>query len=322
MSLGHVHTAAQLIRQFNACKTPKAALKVVEERGLTAEQVAQYLYDAKDIVSVELLGECLGNRLDFWREISRKFPETFDCFAGMPMVKALRTYLWRLKLPGESILIERILEGFAAAYFKHNPEPIPQATDATPSAQGYYVKQPKNTNDRQPFCAHCGNLGKDDPVLRGLRVCKGCDTITFCRQCCKVAHKLGHAVGGTYGYGRACIAARTAAGTLGEDSPITFSEYRYGRSGTERAEYIRPQYRHWPKVSPFMSADAVMVLCYSVIMLTTNLHNRNIKAAEKMTKQQFLWQNRKIGQNFPGDYLGAIYDDIYDSEFKVLGMHG
>ena len=50
-------------------------------------------------------------------------------------------YLWRLRLPGESILIERILTGFAAAFFAANPRPQPQGTSAATWAQGHYVSQ-------------------------------------------------------------------------------------------------------------------------------------------------------------------------------------
>ena len=35
-------------------------------------------------------------------------------------------------------------------------------------------------------------------------------------------------------------------------------------------------------MSPFLSVDAVFVLCYSIIMLATNLHNVNIKAKDRM----------------------------------------
>ena len=60
-----------------------------------------------------------------------------------------------------------------------------------------------------------------------------------------------------------------------------------------------------------------MVLAYSIIMLTTNLHNANVK--DKMTLAQFISQNRQIngGGNFPGDYLAGAYDDIRAEELKV-----
>ena len=39
-------------------------------------------------------------------------------------------------------------------------------------------------------------------------------------------------------------------------------------------------------------------------------------------KHQFLRQNRDVndGENFPGDYLSAIFDDIQAKELRVLGM--
>ena len=61
-----------------------------------------------------------------------------------------------------------------------------------------------------------------------------------------------------------------------------------------------------------------MVLCYAIIMLTTNLHNPKVK--DKMQLHQFLQQNVDIndGDNYPGDYLASIYADIEREELKVM----
>jgi brefeldin A-resistance guanine nucleotide exchange factor 1 len=47
-------------------------------------------------------------------------------------------------------------------------------------------------------------------------------------------------------------------------------------------------------------------------MLTTNLHNPNVKPKDRMTKQQFLRTNCGInaGGNLPGDFIAATYDAI------------
>jgi len=67
-----------------------------------------------------------------------------------------------------------------------------------------------------------------------------------------------------------------------------------------------------------MSEDAVMVLSYAIIMLTTNLHNPKVK--QKMTVGEFISQNRGVnaGGNFPGDYLAAIYRDVRERELSVV----
>ncbi|XP_055508524.1 brefeldin A-inhibited guanine nucleotide-exchange protein 2-like isoform X2 [Leucoraja erinacea] len=60
----------------------------------------------------------------------------------------------------------------------------------------------------------------------------------------------------------------------------------------------------------FTSADTAYVLAYSIIMLTTDLHSRQIK--NKMTKEQYIKMNRGIhdSKDLPGDYLSSIYDEI------------
>ena len=62
----------------------------------------------------------------------------------------------------------------------------------------------------------------------------------------------------------------------------------------------------------------VQVLCYAIIMLTTNLHNPKLKA--KTVVHEFLQQNVGVndGDNYPGDYLAAIYADIQAEELKVM----
>ena len=62
----------------------------------------------------------------------------------------------------------------------------------------------------------------------------------------------------------------------------------------------------------------VQVLCYAIIMLTTNLHNPKVKA--KMAVHEFLQQNVGVndGDNYPGDYLADIYADIHAKELKVM----
>lgn len=67
-----------------------------------------------------------------------------------------------------------------------------------------------------------------------------------------------------------------------------------------------------------MHAIHMQVLCYAIIMLTTNLHSPTVKA--KMVVHEFLQQNVGVndGDNYPGDYLAAIYTDIQAEELKVM----
>ena len=65
-----------------------------------------------------------------------------------------------------------------------------------------------------------------------------------------------------------------------------------------------------PKV--FSKPDVAFILSYSIIMLNTDAHNPNIKPEKKMTKSDFVSNNRGIddGQNVPKELLGRIYDSI------------
>ncbi|XP_072259359.1 brefeldin A-inhibited guanine nucleotide-exchange protein 2 isoform X2 [Pyxicephalus adspersus] len=67
----------------------------------------------------------------------------------------------------------------------------------------------------------------------------------------------------------------------------------------------------------FASADTAYVLAYSIIMLTTDLHNPQVK--NKMTKEQYIKMNCGINdsKDLPEEYLSAIYDEI---EGKKIAM--
>ncbi len=67
----------------------------------------------------------------------------------------------------------------------------------------------------------------------------------------------------------------------------------------------------------FASADAAYVLAFSVIMLTTDLHSKNVK--KKMTKEQYIKMNRGINESrdLPEEFLSKIYDEIENEEIKL-----
>jgi hypothetical protein len=119
------------------------------------------------------------------------------------------------------------------------------------------------------------------------------------------------------GYGRACVAARSAAGSLGYNQQITSQRSLSGRGPIE-ISCISERSLNWAPVSPFRNEDSVMVLAYAIIMLTTNLHSAHVK--EKMKKHEFIKQNNEVngGGNFPGDFLSQVYEDIKREELKVM----
>lgn len=69
----------------------------------------------------------------------------------------------------------------------------------------------------------------------------------------------------------------------------------------------------------FANADTAYVLAYSVIMLNTELHSDKLKGRPRMTKQEFIKNNRGINDNkdLPDEYLGKIYDEILNNEIVL-----
>jgi brefeldin A-inhibited guanine nucleotide-exchange protein len=67
----------------------------------------------------------------------------------------------------------------------------------------------------------------------------------------------------------------------------------------------------------FANADTAYVLAYSVIMLNTDLHSS--KVAQRMTKEDFIKNNRGINDNanLPDEYLIGIYEEIASDEIVL-----
>lgn len=72
-----------------------------------------------------------------------------------------------------------------------------------------------------------------------------------------------------------------------------------------------------PSNTVFASADAAYVLAYSIILLTTDLHNSQVK--RKITKEQYTTMNKGINdsRDLPQEYLESIYDEISQNEIKM-----
>lgn len=60
----------------------------------------------------------------------------------------------------------------------------------------------------------------------------------------------------------------------------------------------------------FASADMAFILAFSTIMLQTNLHNPAIREDKRMTKEQFIKQNKGISQD--GELSDELLIEIYD----------
>lgn len=64
--------------------------------------------------------------------------------------------------------------------------------------------------------------------------------------------------------------------------------------------------------------DNCYILCYSIIMMNTCLHNINVR--DKPSVEQFISMNRNIGEggNFPDELLRVIYESIKSEPLKLI----
>ncbi|MCJ1309545.1 guanine nucleotide exchange protein for ADP-robosylation factor [Agyrium rufum] len=69
----------------------------------------------------------------------------------------------------------------------------------------------------------------------------------------------------------------------------------------------------------FANADTAYVLAYSVIMLNTDQHSDKLKGQRRMTKEDFIKNNRGINDDadLPDDYLVGIYEEIAHHEIVL-----
>merc|ERR1711991_68009 len=82
---------------------------------------------------------------------------------------------------------------------------------------------------------------------------------------------------------------------------------------------------HHENPDMFSHEDTAYLLAFSIIMLQTDAHNPAIKPEKKMTKHQFLVNNRKIdqGRDLPETMLSEIYDNIITTPIKMeTGVNG
>lgn len=152
--LSELAHAEGFTQRFNSCGSPKEALAQFSH--LPVATVARALYDGSP--NPLLLGAVLGHHAPYCQSLAQEYPLLFAAFRGMGVVPALRAFLWCFRLPGARAQIERVLAGFANAFFHHNQPPAGAGDAATgsgvvdPTAVGYYVSQPAGESIH-PACA-------------------------------------------------------------------------------------------------------------------------------------------------------------------------
>jgi len=83
--------------------------------------------------------------------------------------------------------------------------------------------------------------------------------------------------------------------------------------------FAQKLFRDLGQNNPFATGDAAFILSFSTIMLNTDLHNPNLPDAKRMTKDQFINNNRNIndGESLPREYLENLYDCIKETQIKL-----
>ena len=112
---------------------PKKGIKFFQEKGMLADpldpaEVSRFLRNERTLDKIQI-GEMIAGR-DF-PEVRPAYVKTFD-FSEMQVDEALRSFLCCFRLPGESILIERIMEAFANEWYEtFKGDKVPKSADAT-----------------------------------------------------------------------------------------------------------------------------------------------------------------------------------------------
>lgn len=121
----------QLARDFN--KKPKDAITKIKsactEKGIqdVEREIAKFLKAEAKNLNLKFVGDYISDAQN--SKVLEEFSNLID-LSGKSFVEALRFYLEQFKLPGESQQIDRIVEKFAEAYIKGNPEAAISSKDA------------------------------------------------------------------------------------------------------------------------------------------------------------------------------------------------
>jgi Sec7 domain/Ankyrin repeat len=115
----------KVVARFNN-KPTAAVQELLSSRAFTEScpaDVARFLHNCADLNKTRI-GELLGEPGSPHDAVLAAFVDYMD-FGGLDFVHALRQFLSKFRLPGESQKIDRIMECFAHRYCVHNPNTFP-----------------------------------------------------------------------------------------------------------------------------------------------------------------------------------------------------
>lgn len=101
---------------------PKKGLEFLIEKNLInnePEDIAQFFHSYHDSLDKTLIGDCLGNEDNYYKQIMYSYIDQID-FTNMNFLAALRKFLEGFRLPGEAQKIDRLMEKFASRFCECN----------------------------------------------------------------------------------------------------------------------------------------------------------------------------------------------------------
>ncbi|CAF5022892.1 unnamed protein product, partial [Rotaria sp. Silwood1] len=102
----------------------KKGLSYLYEKNLLnnePEDIAQFFHSYQDILDKTIIGDCLGNEDNHFKQIMYAYVDQLD-FTNMEFLAALRKFLSGFRLPGEAQKIDRLMEKFAARFCECNSQ--------------------------------------------------------------------------------------------------------------------------------------------------------------------------------------------------------
>jgi hypothetical protein len=283
------------ILKFNT--KPKLAVEyLVEHAGMerSAGEFAQWLYEYIESLSKKKLGEFLGGSQQWNGDCLVMFLQFHD-FAQLSLSDALRQLLLTFRLPGEAQVIDRILERWVCEHMRGRAH----GRGSTWAGEHMCVRAHArpSTWAAEHVCdagrrGGSGGLPPTSPEQGG----EGCRALvrTSLPSPPPLARPLPlerakHEVAPARAHSRPSLARRFSS--------------RYHECNPDK----------------FRTKDCAYILAFSIIMLNTDLHSRNIPEHKKMKLDEFVRNNRGIdeGQDPPREMLEAIYMDIKGDEILM-----
>ena len=331
------------------------------DRGLDKGQIGEYLSGGKP------------DEQDFRLAVRTAYLNAHE-FTGFSFVTALRQFLRGFRLPGESMLIERIMSSFAARFYEQNPgycdhltdekiselkEPFDEASHGDTSI-GIHLVATVFRSLRSDF-----NYMKDAEIydmmevsptelmhIRKLLEINQLPAEEFYRisETLKRATRLmkletAAQVSRSQAEAAAVAAEQTAVLAaeandsermqLGSDARDRNLEAEYAETvaksaqdaaaaAAEEFESLSPGFRielpvFLAMVARKLGTDTMFVLAYSIIMLNTDAHNPRLSGSERISKAQFIENNRRSPDlaAISEVIMASLYDEIVTKEIKL-----